>query len=100
MPKMPPRRTTLGRCDPRRRPMSAQIRPSAPAISLPSRRSFVGGVGAVMLGCASDDGNAKVPQQGSPLEPQNGTGDTAASETSATAQPMGAAAESGDEAPQ
>jgi protocatechuate 3,4-dioxygenase beta subunit len=84
--------------------MSAHIKPSTPAVNLSSRRSFVGGVGAVVLGCASDDRSAKDPQTGSPLEPANGTGDTAASaaasEANGTEQPMGAAAESGDEAPQ
>jgi protocatechuate 3,4-dioxygenase beta subunit len=79
--------------------MSAQIKPSTPAVHLPSRRRFVGGVGAVMLGCASDDSGAKGPPSGAgPM----GAEDTRAvvPDLNGVEPPLGAAAESGDEAPQ
>jgi len=83
--------------------MSAQIKPPNPSVSLPSRRSFVGGVGAVMLGCASDDSSAKDPPPGTPQAQAMGVEDTRAIaplDPIATEAPLGAAADPGDEAPQ
>jgi protocatechuate 3,4-dioxygenase beta subunit len=87
-----------------KRPNNSTPGGSAPGIT--TRRTFVGAVGAVLVGCSSEsdasapqqtaaaNGGSRVPSPGAPspgpanLPPQS------------DGQPMGAAAESGDQAPQ
>jgi len=61
-----------------------------------TRRAFVGGVGAVMLGCASDDGALTPEQAAAPGMPEN-TAAVGPPAAETGAQPMGTAAEAGDQ---
>jgi protocatechuate 3,4-dioxygenase beta subunit len=68
-----------------------------------SRRTFVGAVGAVMLGCASDDGGSAADEAGGPEQttgrnvPEGNTGTPADPGAPTPPEPMGTAAEAGDQ---
>src|SRR4029079_6895722 len=78
------------------------------ALGVTTRRTFVGAVGAVLVGCGSGESDASGSQQSAAPNGGNGapTGPSAPSPgpanlpTQSDGQPMGAAAEAGDQAPQ
>jgi protocatechuate 3,4-dioxygenase beta subunit len=78
--------------------------PTTPgALGTSTRRTFVGAVGAVLWGCGSSESDPSAPQQTAAADEGGGVPSPAPAdlpEESSGQQPMGTAAESGDEAPQ
>ncbi|MEY2933507.1 MAG: hypothetical protein RL033_4256 [Pseudomonadota bacterium] len=77
--------------------MTARIKSPSQSPSSSSRRKFVGGVGAVMLGCGSDDGSD--PQQATGRSVPVGSGGMSplVAEPGPPAQPEGTAADGNDQ---
>jgi protocatechuate 3,4-dioxygenase beta subunit len=76
--------------------------PAMPTPATTTRRSFVGAVGAVLVACGSSDSDAKDPEQTPTPSGSDGTQAPAGGDSAPVTegQPLGVAAESGDEAPQ
>lgn len=78
--------------------MTARSKLPSPSLPTTSRRTFVGGMGAVVLGCGSEDGTE--PQQttaSSVPEEDTGMGSAPAGQEPAAPEPTGTAAEGGDQ---
>ena len=77
--------------------MAAERSPESKSTAVTTtRRAFVGGVGAVMLGCSSDEG-ASTPEQSAATETPASSAPAGMPATEAPNEPMGMAAEAGDQ---
>ena len=77
--------------------MAAERSPESKSTAVTTtRRAFVGGVGAVMLGCSSDEG-ASTPEQSAATETPASSAPAGMPATEAPSEPMGMAAEAGDQ---